>query len=79
MRGASAYLVVNLRLPLELHLDLAQIRDGVLSRWMHLLRVHGLGPPSGSVNRKRRELDIIRKERADRREERRVNEGSREV
>jgi hypothetical protein len=27
---------------------------------MPLLRVHGLGPPSGSVNWKRRELDIIR-------------------
>ena len=41
MRGASAYLVVNLRLPLELYLDLAQIRDGVLSRWAAGCHGHG--------------------------------------
>ena len=41
MRGASAYLVVNLRLPFELHLDLAQIRDGVLSRWAAGCHGHG--------------------------------------
>ena len=40
-RGACAYLVVNLRLPLELHLDLAQIRDGVLSRWAAGCHGHG--------------------------------------
>ena len=40
-RGACAYLVVNLSLPLELHLDLVRIRDGVLNRWFAGCHGHG--------------------------------------